>query len=98
MHFINIFIMTTFQFISAKIYMIRLTDVKTKMPSTSYSFCLACMSSSLFCSDDRCLDDALYSRHSLNSRASSNSTSGVVSDKMGSEADKGHFNNFLEDV
>ncbi|KAL3985884.1 FERM C-terminal PH-like domain family protein [Acanthocheilonema viteae] len=46
------------------------------------------MNSPLFCSDDRCLDDALYSRRSLNSRASSNSTSGVVSDKLGSEADK----------
>ncbi|MCP9264650.1 FERM central domain protein [Dirofilaria immitis] len=37
---------------------------------------------------DRYLDDAFYSRRSLNSRASSNSTSGVVSDKLGSEADK----------
>uniref|UniRef100_A0AAF5PTC4 FERM domain-containing protein n=1 Tax=Wuchereria bancrofti TaxID=6293 RepID=A0AAF5PTC4_WUCBA len=46
------------------------------------------INSPLFCSDDRCLDDALYSRRSLNSRASSNSTSGVVSDKLGSEADK----------
>ncbi|CAG9536080.1 unnamed protein product [Cercopithifilaria johnstoni] len=46
------------------------------------------MNSPLFCTDDRCLDDALYSRRSLNSRASSNSTSGVVSDKLGSEADK----------
>ncbi|KAK6108619.1 FERM C-terminal PH-like domain family protein [Brugia pahangi] len=46
------------------------------------------INSPLFCSDDRCLDDALYSRRSINSRASSNSTSGVVSDKLGSEADK----------
>ncbi|OZC07932.1 hypothetical protein X798_05039 [Onchocerca flexuosa] len=46
------------------------------------------MNSPLFCNHDRCIDDALYSRRSLNSRASSNSTSGVVSDKLGSEADK----------
>ncbi|KAM3716946.1 FERM domain-containing protein [Dirofilaria immitis] len=46
------------------------------------------MNSPLFCSHDRYLDDAFYSRRSLNSRASSNSTSGVVSDKLGSEADK----------
>uniref|UniRef100_A0A915PQJ6 FERM domain-containing protein n=1 Tax=Setaria digitata TaxID=48799 RepID=A0A915PQJ6_9BILA len=46
------------------------------------------MNSPLFCNDDRCLDDVLYSRHSLNSRASSNSTSGVVSDKLESDADK----------
>ncbi|EJD75820.1 CBR-FRM-7 protein [Loa loa] len=46
------------------------------------------MNSPLFCNDDRCLDDAVYSRRSFNSHASSNSTSGVVSDKPGSEADK----------
>ncbi|VDM97232.1 unnamed protein product, partial [Onchocerca ochengi] len=49
---------------------------------------LTSMNSPLFCNHDRCIDDALYSRRSLNSRASSNSTSGVVSDKLGSEADK----------
>ncbi|VDM96846.1 unnamed protein product [Thelazia callipaeda] len=42
------------------------------------------INSPLFCNDD----DPLCSRRSLNSRASSNSTSGVVSDKPGSEADK----------
>lgn len=63
--------------------------------SVIYLFYLASINSPLFCNDDRCLDDALYSQRSLNSRASSNSTSGVVSDKLGSEADKGDFNDFV---